>query len=322
MSDGSFESVEIEDIKKPSSLLQRSIWGTLLVSVVPAVTIFVFMEVGGSTSLSREAQSALEQTAGGALLVTYMAELWYPETLIVLTHSVTDQGRRFERVPDVWRVASAMLGLSAGVLLQDSFSSPFEFGRSQDCSVGRHDGETWGEFVPFLIGYVSDGLVIAYTTSTKHIVGICSVTDKGWVPPVGSFVLSIALSIDNVIDGFGLAGLAERITGSSILLVAFVCFACTLIGCTAGYLIRYFLPSSADSRTLKWQACFDIFVKYAVFSSILVGGLSLIPTGMTPAVLVGVLLVWVLLQVGEWLESMPKVLHCGCRQPIKLYEDE
>jgi hypothetical protein len=183
----------------------------------------------------------------------------------------------------------------------------------------RHDMEREAEMVPFIIGFFVDGMVLAIITSTcTKGVGFFACGTPGSLPAIGEYILAIIISFDNVIDGLGIAPIAQGLApghGNVTWGLAFA--AAVVLGGVFGYIGRVMNARFPESRLVKYN---EIATNVGLMTSVLLGALHLMPAGLSPAVLVGFLVVWFVLFVGERIDVVQYELHC-CGSTVKLYDD-
>ena len=299
----------------------RSIFAVLVLALLPAGFILLTMLVGGALDLSEDAKETLSQLAGGALLVTYISELFKGDRLINLRESRTG-------MPLFSKWCAAAFGFVIGVILQKSLDNGMAWtGPHGPISrVARHEATASdsGQMVYFVIGFVTDGVVIAFCTSTcRPAVGIFDWGSDGGACTAGEAILALVFSIDNAIDGLGIAPKANRLQANGSIIWGCLFFCSVFLGGIIGYGMRRFLArlkKPSPSRWAELSSHLEIWIKVATMTSILLGALELMPHGLTGAVLTGFICVWLLLFVGERIEVVQYNLVCCCKKPIPLYD--
>ena len=303
-------------------LYPRSLLAVLVLALLPAGVILLTMVAGGKLDLSTDAKSTLSQLAGGALLVTYLSELFKSESLLNLRET---RAGAWKCMPLFSKWGVAALGFVAGVLIQKALDDGIVWTNPPGPTdrIARHEstGQNRGQMIPFVVGFVTDGIVIAFCTSTcKDGIGIFGWRRPGGKCTAGEVILALVFSIDNAIDGLGLspkANLLEK-NGSTVWGIVF-CVA-VFAGAVIGYGLRRFFGLLMRHHLTGLSSHLEIGIKVGVMTSILLGALELMPHGLTGAVLTGFIVVWFVLFVGERLEVVQYNLYCCCKYPIPLYD--
>lgn len=262
---------------------QRTVWATLLLCFVPSLAIFIPMMLAPTMSLQTE--HTFEQLSGGLLLVTYMYSFFNNEDFI----RTTDSGSSCEPAPT--RMFCALLGFASGVmLLQFSTHGSIHWYADQN----ETSLSSVGDLMPYLIGFFTDGFLIALFSSTTTQVGVFEYSCRSGVwPKSQNYLISIILASDNVVTGFTLGRMSQNISPGAVSWGA-VFAAAVLGGGGIGFLFR-FLCGSDGYLAITLKAMFA--------TSILDGALELLTMGLTIPALVGILAGWILLTVERKLDT-------------------
>lgn len=237
--------------------------------------------------LSEDGKEALEQVAGGALIVTYAFEL--------------TKGYRLKNEDDTFNkklIAASFIGTLVSAQVQAAAQGFWPWG-CKDLEVcpsrDAGDGVTFGDCIPFAIGFFVDGVVLGYDAEP--------IADDAIAPPGSSLgvkckyilkrmkpafsVLTLVVSIDNGIDGIGMYQTLDAETMPRwIYYLVFVVV--IYLGGALTVFVRS-IPSEVVQAT--WFA-FGAF-------SILDGGMELAQEGVTTPAMAGFLIVWAILLYGD-----------------------
>ena len=303
-----------EEIFSLSDLMKIAI----VPATVPAAVLLVALAIAfGLGELSVPVRSFFEQIAGGALLVTYMKEI-FPMLMERLDVHVKALGptTAATRRAKLWRWAGLVLLVVGTTLLSACAQAAFEgfpgmLHNNRRCggTVNTTPGEspaivhagsvactgtgkrgrstdddsaefTQGDTLPYFLGFFVDGVVLAYDDNKVE----CN------RKLVKTMVLSCVLAVDNFLDGFGLAPVLQEAFGDSWWLVMLAFAGCVELGAVSTALLRY-LVSSTSYLHLIWFGFATL--------SILDGAMELAQSGLTVYVAVGMALTWLFLAMGD-----------------------
>lgn len=272
---------------KPTLNLGARLAIGLVPSSVPAimlvVSIGICMAIG---DLPDALDSSFEQIAGGALLITYIKEL-FPKVMEqgdTVVNSIIasrgDGGASLKRTKaQITLLIVACISTSA-VLQAAAVGFPGDpFGVSASDPHAPHESFTPAATIPYFVGFFVDGVVLAYDDTPVRC-------DKTLAPKL---LLSLVFAIDNLLDAFGLVPVLKIAFGGNWWIMMLGFSACVLLGAVCTALLLWMLPSP----TLHL-----VFLSLTS-TSFLVGALQLISHGLSVSCMVGVAVVWVVLFVGD-----------------------
>ena len=278
----------------------------LLIAMVPAmvpalVLLFATGLADGMGVLPPAARNLFEQIAGGALLITYMKEI-FPQVVGMFDDVVDELGpttaatrrgkhRRWLGILSVMLVAMLLsttiqaaaegfpgtqyVGRSAPAANQSCAAVTTKKGRSTDSSGTFTPGDT----LPYFIGFFVDGVCLAYDDNP---IALDSKLMK-------RLILSAVLAVDNLLDAFGIVPLLRIAFGSGWLGVMIAFAVCVMLGAACTALLRFYVSSPLVH--LAWFAFSTL--------SLLDGGLELATRGLSLYVMLGVVVVWYVLVLGD-----------------------
>ena len=188
----------------------------LVPASVPACVLLLALAVGGPlASIFTDAdRSMFEQIAGGALLITYVKEI-FPQQMSMYNEIVESFGptlRHSRRRKHLQWVGLTLLLLGAIVLsvLIDCAGQGFPgmhlAAPPDSATANATTGFTAGDTLPYFVGFMVDGVVLAYDDTP---VAFGSKLLK-------RLILSGVLALDNFLDGFGAHPLPIRVTTTSV----------------------------------------------------------------------------------------------------------
>ena len=224
----------------------------LVPSFVPAVVLLIALGLAvGIGPLPDALDEMFEQVAGGALLITYIKEL-FPR--------VMEQGDAAVEALVAWRPHGNLVGYKVGcTLLMVSCISVSAIAQAGAAGFpGMHkprhnathnttlavvaaedDGDvifTPASTIAYFVGFFVDGVVLAYDDAPVR----CDCT------LVRKLLLSLVFAIDNLLDGFGLVPVLKEAFGEESWWAIMIVFsACVLAGATA-VRQRSLNPSNSD----------------------------------------------------------------------------
>jgi zinc transporter ZupT len=247
-------------------------WSRVFVlSAIPAILSAVGTIAGGFANIPEDTSKQLQRAASGALLIVYTKE--------VFDGSHTD----------TWSTAIVTLlsTLAGGALLvitsegSDSLIQPAE----GETTTSEH----WPLILPYVFGFLVDGLVIAFATrgSRKSMGGVHGVVT------VQGVLFAIALSLDNVLEGVALADDTKKYAGDQWWIFAFVFGLAVIVGAAIGRAAR-----------MAHQPMLNAFLVSVFNIALADAALELSDGGgFTWAALIGFVVTWGLLIVGDWYEE-------------------
>ena len=279
-----------------SLTLRQRLAIALVPSTVPAGVLIIALGVGASLGiLSPLERSAFEQIAGGALLITYVKEI-FPQLLghfdeVVESFGPTTKATRkwkHRKAIALWTVA--MTAIMISTIVQEGFAGfpgfkPFSRHKACDPNVDPTpavtDGHifTAGDTVPYFLGFMVDGVVLAYDDNPIK----CN------AKLLKRLILSGVLAFDNFLDGFGLVPVLRDAFGDGWWLVMLAFSWCVLLGATLTAALRHYVAS--PTFHLVWFTFSTV--------SIVDGALQLTKMGFTIYVALGVMGVWFFLLIGD-----------------------
>ena len=275
----------------PLTLCQR-LAIALVPASVPALVIVIALGLAiGIGELPKPLDAFFEQVAGGALLITYIKEL-FPKVMEQGDVAVdalmrgkpakcSIAGCPLPRLActKIWCtmlmvgcIAASAVGQAAaagfpGVVSFDSLNATANATHS-----GGDEGDAEAAFTPastiaYFVGFFVDGVVLAYDDDPVR----CDVT------LVKKLVMSFVFAVDNLLDGFGLAPVLKIAFGEPGWMIVMMSFSvCVLAGATFTACLRWAFPSPVLHL---------IFISLST-TSILVGALQLTPHGLSVYVMV------------------------------------
>jgi hypothetical protein len=250
-----------------------------ILASIPAVLSMGSCLVGGLVTVGDVAHSWLLRASCGSLLVVYAKEIFDG------THTATMR-----------EAASAMIGTAIGgallVMTGDGPDSVLLHNRKK--SANGYSPSDWPVVFPFIFGFAVDGFVVAFNTrSGRKRIG-------GWsgVPSIQGVLFAVALSIDNVLEGFTLAPGIKEYAGSAWPAVGVAFGVAVLAGAWLGHAVKKCGPLA--------QAFFTAVLNIGFADS----ALDLAAEGgLTWGTLVGFIGTWILLVVGDRYEEAQKHTH-------------
>ena len=260
----------------------------LVPSSVPALVLLIALGLAISIGELPEAMdAAFEQIAGGALLITYIKEL-FPKVMeqadVAVEHlAVKGDSRSLMRT----KVGCTLLMvgcISASAVAQAGAAGfpGIEAGGNHSDAAAEAAEPTFTPLstIAYFVGFFVDGVVLAYDDAPVR----CDLS------LVKKMVMSLVFAIDNLLDGFGLVPVLKEAYGEDDWWIVMVIFSgCVLAGATFTALLRHYAPSPL--LHLMWISL--------ATTSILVGALQLTPHGLSVYVVVGVAIVWIVLFIGD-----------------------
>ena len=301
-----------EEIFSLSDLMKIAI----VPATVPAAVLLVALAIAfGLGELSVPVRSFFEQIAGGALLLTYIKEI-FPMLMERLDVHVKALGptTAATRRAKLWRWAGLVLVVVGTTLLSacagrvrrlsgmlhnnrrcggtvnttSSATDPVHAGSVACTGTGKRGRSTDDDSAEFTQGdtlpYFSASLSMAWCWLTMII------RWNAIGKLVKTMVLSCVLAVDNFLDGFGLAPVLQEAFGDSWWLVMLAFAGCVELGAVSTALLRY-LVSSTSYLHLIWFGFATL--------SILDGAMELAQSGLTVYVAVGMALTWLFLAMGD-----------------------
>ena len=282
------------------TLSQRIVIG-LVPATVPALVLIIALGIAvGIGELPESLGNAFEQIAGGALLITYMKEL-FPKVMesgdpavAAIIKGSTDKSTVMHAKIAV--TVLIVLSIATSAILQTAAAgfpglNPEESGSG----AGAENSFTPAETIAYFIGFFVDGVVLAY--DDEPVACDLSLVKK--------MIMSLVFAIDNLLDGFGLVPVLKEAFGEYWWVIMFVFSGCVIAGALTTAMLRHCIPSPL------FHTC---FLSLAT-TSILVGALELTPHGLSVYVCVGIVAVWFVLFVGDLVsesdEEEGDVPHLG-----------
>ena len=266
------------------TLRQRIVIG-LVPSTVPALVLIIALGIAvGIGELPESLGNAFEQIAGGALLITYMKEL-FPKVMesgdpavAAIIKGSTDKSTVMHAKIAV--TVLIVLSIATSAILQTAAAgfpglNPEESGSG----TGAEHIFTPAETIAYFIGFFVDGVVLAY--DDEPVACDLSLVKK--------MIMSLVFAIDNLLDGFGLVPVLKEAFGESWWVIMFVFAGCVIAGALTTAMLLHCIPSPL------FHTC---FLSLAT-TSILVGALELTPHGLSVHVCIGIVAVWFVLFVGD-----------------------
>jgi hypothetical protein len=280
------------------TLRQRLVIG-LVPSTVPAGVLLVALGVGAALGVQTPSErNGFEQIAGGALLITYVKEI-FPANLAMFEEVVDSFGPTTvkTRRSKVLKTFGAWFLLCTAIMASAVLQAGFEGfpgmlpPRTTLCNpaidtVARHPNPlstrtfTPGDTVPYFLGFMVDGVVLAYDDNPVQLN----------LKLVKRLILSGVLAFDNFLDGFGLVPVLRDAFGGDVWWVVMILFSlCVLFGATLTAFLRHCIQSPM----------FHMVYFAATTISIIDGAMELTKMGFTVYVAVGAILVWFFLLLGD-----------------------
>ena len=266
------------------TLSQRVVIG-LVPATVPAFVLIIALGIAvGIGELPEALGNAFEQIAGGALLITYMKEL-FPKVMesgdpavSAIIKGSTDKSTVMHAKIAV--TILIVLSIATSAVLQTAAAgfpglNPEESGSG----AGAENNFTPAATIAYFIGFFVDGVVLAY--DDEPVACDLSLVKK--------MIMSLVFAIDNLLDGFGLVPVLKEAFGEYWWVIMFVFSGCVIAGALTTAMLRHCIPSPL------FHTC---FLSLAT-TSILVGALELTPHGLSVYVCVGMVAVWFVLFVGD-----------------------
>ena len=275
----------------------------LVPSSVPCVALLLALGLAMAMGhLPKDLVQMYEQIAGGALLITYIKEL-FPMVLdqakvaadalaVTAGGDATDGSRPSHGALvciKIWTAVLMIGSIAASAIVQTALAGfpgvLTEEGEGANSLHALPQALHVGVFTPadtaaYYIGFFVDGVVLAY--GDKPIRCDASLAR--------TLLISLVFAIDNLLAGFGLVPVLKEAYGEEhwwLIMLAFA--ACILLGAVLTAALRYYAPSPV--LHLVWFAFGT--------TSILVGALELMPYGLNIYVMLGIILVWMVLVVGD-----------------------
>jgi hypothetical protein len=255
----------------------------LVPSSVPAVMLLISL---GLALLVGELPDAFEQIAGGALLITYIKEL-FPKVMEQGDAAVAAMAPKGSKKADitkykVYGTVITVVGIGLAVVFQDAaegFPGIASRRRLKEGGEGKK-AYTPASTIAYYVGFFVDGIVLAYDEDPIRM-------DSSLVKKM---VMSLVFAIDNFLDGFGLVPVMKEAFGADDWIPFFVAFSvCVIAGGVTTALLLHYVPSPVFH--LAWLSCSSTFI--------LVGAIQLMSKGLNTYVMIGIGLVWVVLFLGD-----------------------
>mmetsp|Transcript_23904 Transcript_23904/g.39535 ORF Transcript_23904/g.39535 Transcript_23904/m.39535 type:complete len:312 (+) Transcript_23904:54-989(+) len=253
----------------------------LVPSSVPAIVILAAL---GCALVIGDLPDFYEEIAGGALLITYIKEL-FPKVAEQGETAVQYllKGKSLSVIQCKIAATSVTVAcVTLAVIGQDGLNGfPGEFFGMASTEVPEAQPQTYTPTmtVNYFVGFFVDGLTLAY----DDVPISC---DKSLFKKM---IMSLVFSIDNFLDGFGLTPVYHKAFGDDWLLFFVGNAVSVLAGALSTALVLHLVPSPVVQ--LGWLSFATTFV--------LLGAIQLMPNGMNTHVMIGVVVVWVVLFAGD-----------------------
>jgi hypothetical protein len=273
----------MQGLAEDSLTLGQRLSIALVPSSVPALMLIVSL---GLALIVGDLPDAFEQIAGGALLITYIKEL-FPKVMeqgdaaVAYLVPKAPSGGELQRA----KVGSTLLMvvcIFAAVVVQDA-ADGFPAVHAAERRLSEAETFTATSTIAYYVGFFVDGVVLAYDDEPIR----CDLS------LVKKMVMSLVFAIDNFLDGFGLVPVMESAYGDAWVLFFLLFSACVLAGAVSTALLLHFLPSPLFH--LAWLSFSTSFI--------LIGAIQLMAFGLNTYVMIGVALVWVVLFIGDLAEA-------------------
>lgn len=281
--------------------LRQHLMIALIPALVPSGVLLLATGIAGAMGgLAPVTRNFFEQVAGGALLITYLKEI-FPQVLSMYEEVVDDLGPTMRSTR--WVKYRQWLGITGVLVLALAVSTIAQAGaegfpgvryklletingtgypdltakktRSTDAASKFTPGDT----VPYFLGFFVDGVCLAYDDNPIALN----------IKLVKRLALSFVLAIDNLLDGFGLVPVLQDAFGGGWWAIMLAFSMCVLLGAIVTALLRTYVRSHLFH--LAWFAFSTL--------SLLDGALELSPHGLTVYVTVGMVVVWLVLFIGD-----------------------
>lgn len=297
-----------------------------LLTVAPSVAIAIGGLVG-VLGFDHQARLAAEQIAAGCLLHAFASGLYgqlvirppNDQTILKCVRVLDDALKRIERTEEPqaalpknielnvqlagqcdnlresWSFGNIMLfvfhllGFSLAVFIEGAFSGQLTAVEYQAPHVDR---STFLVLLPFIASFSMEGFVISYCTHMYT---------ASLVQPI---MLSLSLTIDNLVDGIGFVALVDELeqlkdVQGNIVLIYGMFAICVLFGGQACCLLRY-VSSYWGEVAIYIHAVLRSFG----VSSIAVAALRVFPNGFSLWALIGFVITWTAEFVAESIVSV------------------
>lgn len=266
------ETIDNDDDERTQHLPQ---WSRVFVlSAIPAILSAGGTIAGGFANIPEHTSKQLQRAASGALLIVYTKEVF--------------DGSHTSTWPTA--IVTLLSTFAGGALLvitsegSDSLIQPAE----GEARTNEH----WPLILPYVFGFLVDGLVIAFATSgsRKSMGGVHGIVT------VQGVIFATALSLDNVLEGVALADDTKKYAGDQWWIFAFVFGFAVIVGAVIGRAVRMVHQPTLNAFLVS---VFNIALADSALE-LADGG------GFTWAALIGFVVTWGLLIVGDWYEEQAR----------------